>query len=237
MRGRTRPRRLPSGGDIQTRCLIPVIELDYGESGRAADLHNNVKMLVAGDTSTGMVHAVGGQIKGPGEKNGVQAMETFIQDLDHTLVILSSDGELPIVACFQCQNRSSVGDAQDGNRQDQVRLHSATTCRSRRLQRSERHGMDTLRTTERADGERATCEFSGCIRAGYVVDWQLAWTRLEDQLASRANRSFAREDSGGTAKCPPDARRNSRGAPDDENSQETSWTAGNSERTEPATTL
>ena len=56
--------RLPSGGDIQTRCLITVFELDQGESGRAADLHNNVSMLVAGVTSTGVVHAVGAQIKG-----------------------------------------------------------------------------------------------------------------------------------------------------------------------------
>ena len=62
-------------------ALITVIELDYGESGQAADLHNNVKMILAVDTSTGMMHALGGQIKGPGEKNGVEVMETFIQDL------------------------------------------------------------------------------------------------------------------------------------------------------------
>ena len=62
-------------------ALITVIELDCGESGQAADLHNNVKMILAVDTSTGMMHALGGQIKGPGEKNGVEVMETFIQDL------------------------------------------------------------------------------------------------------------------------------------------------------------
>ena len=44
-------------------ALITVFELDEGESGRAADLHNNVNMLVAGVTSTGVVHAVGAQIK------------------------------------------------------------------------------------------------------------------------------------------------------------------------------
>ena len=50
-------------------ALITVFELDQGESGRAADLHNNVSILVAGVTSTGVVHAVGAQIKGSGDKN------------------------------------------------------------------------------------------------------------------------------------------------------------------------
>ena len=47
-------------------------------------------------------------------------------------------------------------------------------------------------------------------------------------------------DSGGTAKCPSDATRNSGGTSDDENTEDASWTAGNSERREwsqPATTL
>ena len=97
------------------------------------------------------------------------------------LVILqtSSDGELPIVASFQGQNRSSVGDAQDGNRQDQARLHSSTTRRPRRMQQSERHG-ERPNHRKRVDGERATREFSCWIRSGNAVEWQLAWTRLED---------------------------------------------------------
>ena len=58
-------------------ALITVFELDEGESGRAADLHNNVNMLVAGVTSTGVVHAVGAQIKVSGDKNAGEAMKTF----------------------------------------------------------------------------------------------------------------------------------------------------------------
>ena len=50
-------------------------------------------MILAVDTSTGVMHALGVQIKGPGEKNGVEVMETFIQDLEDTLVIVPSDGE------------------------------------------------------------------------------------------------------------------------------------------------
>ena len=59
-------------------ALIIVFELDEGESGRAADLHNNVKMILAVDTSTGVVHAVGAQIKGSGDKNAGEPMKTFI---------------------------------------------------------------------------------------------------------------------------------------------------------------
>ena len=58
-------------------ALITVFELDEGESGRAADLHNNVNMLVAGVTSTGVVHAVGAQIKVSGDKNAGEPMKTF----------------------------------------------------------------------------------------------------------------------------------------------------------------
>ena len=81
--------------------LVPVIQFDYGESGVANDPHNNFKMLVGVDTSSGGCNATGVQRKGATDKYAIESMASFVHDLGYSAVILRSDAEPSIVAFLE----------------------------------------------------------------------------------------------------------------------------------------